>query len=273
MPAIGTLQCYATDCIGNPELPATAGATLDRVLLSFRFHESRSIVEIMCLPFARQNQCVGLLSVGARHHPFNELDTKFIRLFGATLTDRISDLLLRRKATDILINKATRDPLTGLFNRGAVIDHLEHQLALSRRDGKPLSVILIDIDFFKVINDTYGHLPGDEILREVASRLRAASRTSDSLGRYGGEEFLLVLYPCNQEEAVISAERFRKVIAEIPFVITGNEPVQITVTISLGAASSENIPSSGIQALLKHADTALYRSKANGRNRVSVANE
>lgn len=233
----------------------------------------KSIIEIMCLPFIRLNQCVGLLSAAARHSPFNELDTKFIRLFGATFTDRISDLILRKKATDILINKATRDPLTGLLNRGAILDHLENQLALSRREGKPLSAVLIDIDFFKMVNDTYGHLPGDEVLCQVAKRLRSTTRTSDSIGRYGGEEFLIVLYPSNREGAVISAERYRHVIAKSPFVITGDDSIQLTVTISLGTASSGQPQALGTQTLLKLADTALYRSKAKGRNCVSTDTE
>ncbi|MCB2216381.1 MAG: GGDEF domain-containing protein [Desulfobulbaceae bacterium] len=149
----------------------------------------------MCLPFIRAERCIGLLSAAVRRQTFNELDNKFIHLFGATFADRISDLLLRQQATEILIHKAIRDPLTGLLNRGAIINRLESQLALSRRDGQPLSIILLDIDFFKVDNDSYGHLPGDEVLREIAHRLSAETCCSDSLGRFGGERFLLVLYP------------------------------------------------------------------------------
>jgi diguanylate cyclase (GGDEF)-like protein len=227
-----------------------------------------SIVEIMCLPFIRAERCIGLLSTAARHHPFSELDNKFIRLFGATFADRVSDLLLRQQATQILIHKATRDPLTGLLNRGAIIDRLESQLALSRRDGQPLSIVLLDIDFFKVINDSYGHLPGDEVLREIANRLRKETRSSDSLGRYGGEEFLLVLYPCNDQDAVISAERFRHSIAATPVVITADDPLHVTVTISLGTATSGLPKALGIQDLIKLADNALYLAKSTGRNRV-----
>lgn len=227
-------------------------------------------VEIRVLPFSRADRFVALLSVASRQEPFSELDSKFIRIFGHHLAERISDILFRRQATEALIHKATRDALTGLYNRGAIMERLEGQLALARRTGQPLSVILADIDFFKIINDRHGHLAGDEVLREVACRLQAQTRDSDNLGRYGGEEFLFVLFPCSAEEVGKAADRFRRAIADAP--IHSQAAVNtIAVTISLGTASTCSQPDVRMDALLKQADNALYHAKANGRNRVAKA--
>lgn len=233
----------------------------------------KAITEIEVLPFARMGRCIGVLSVAARHQPFSELDNKFIRIFGGHFADRVSDILLRRQATEALVDKATRDALTGLLNRGAIIDRLGSQLELSNRYGKPLSIILADIDFFKIINDSHGHLAGDEVLRAVSRRLRAQTFSGDSLGRYGGEEFLFVLYPCGAEAVVKAAERFRHAIAESPIAIDGDAPKNLQVTISLGTSSTSGQEDVRIEALLKQADDALYRSKASGRNRVTASND
>lgn len=231
----------------------------------------KSINEIEVLPFMRLGRCIGVLSVAARHEPFSDLDNKFIRIFGNHLTDCIFNILLQQQAMEILRHKATRDALTGLLNRGTIIEMLRSHLALSMRTGRPLSVILADIDYFKVINDTLGHLAGDEVLREVSLRLQAQTRQGDGLGRFGGEEFLFMLYPCSKEEVVKAAERFRKAIAEIPVEFGGDEPSSVKVTISLGVATTEGQGDARMDALLKRADDALYRSKASGRNRVTLA--
>lgn len=134
-------------------------------------------------------------------------------------------------------------------------------------------MIICDIDFFKIINDSHGHMAGDEVLRQVSHRLQAETRLGDSLGRYGGEEFLIVLYPCNARDAVQSAERFRHAIADTPVSIEGDGACDLKVTISLGTSSTSGDEKVRIEALLKRADDALYRSKAGGRNRVTAANE
>ena len=226
------------------------------------------ISEIEVLPAVRIGRCIGILSVAARHEPFSELDKKFFHIFGSHFTDRISDILLRKQAMEVLVNKATFDSLTGLLNRGAVIEHLKHQLALSIRTGKPLSVMLADIDFFKVINDVHGHLAGDKVLQEVSNRLRIQTRLSDSLGRYGGEEFLFVLYPCGREEAAKAAERFRHAIAGSPVAEADSE---VSVTISIGTSTTDGHADIRMEDLLRRADEALYCSKAEGRNRVTVS--
>lgn len=230
----------------------------------------RGLVEIEVQAFTRPDRLVGLLSAAALHQPFSDLDKKFIRIFGSHLADRISDILLRRQAMEALTLKATRDQLTGLLSRGTILDRLTTQFALARRTGEPLSVIMVDIDHFKAINDRHGHLVGDEVLREVARCLQCVTRESDSLGRYGGEEFLVVLYPCGAKGVPKAAERFRRSIETAPIPLVGTAPGNLEVTISIGTATTEGRDDSDMQLLIKRADDALYQAKAGGRNRVAA---
>lgn len=231
------------------------------------------VSEVMVLPFERLGGPVGLLSAAARHRPFSDLDTKFTRIFGRHFADRVFDILFRARATQALVDRATHDALTGLLNRGAVIERLQSLLAVARRSGQPLSVILCDVDFFKAINDTRGHLTGDAVLQELARRLEARARASDSLGRYGGEEFLVVLHPCGAAEALRAAERFRCAVASPAFELPGEAGGALTVTISLGAASTAGGDDIRLEELLRRADEALYAAKASGRNRVHAAED
>ncbi|MBK5966335.1 hypothetical protein CCR95_20160 [Thiocystis minor] len=230
----------------------------------------KAITEIQVLPFVRSGYCTGLLSVAARHASFNDLDIKYIRLFGNHLTDRLSGIELRRQIMNALVDKATRDALTGLLNRGAIIEQLEQQLAHTIACGEPLSIIIADIDFFKTINDNHGHLAGDQVLREVSRRLRAQAFSGDSLGRYGGEEFLFVLSPCGTEDVEKAAERFRRTVAETPIPIGPDAHHALSVTVSLGTASTTGYEHPRLEVLIKRADDALYRSKGAGRNRVTL---
>ena len=226
--------------------------------------------EIIVLPFMRDGNCFGLLSMAAHQLPFNDMDMKFIQLMGRQFATRVGDILLRQQATQILMERATHDSLTGLFNRGAILERLSSQLALARRTQQSLSVILLDIDHFKAVNDTHGHAAGDDVLREIARRLLRDARDGDHVGRYGGEEFLVVLYPCNQAEALRAAERFRQCVAATPMVIDTAPASGLPITISLGVASAEDCPQIGDTELIQRADRALYTSKATGRNCVTA---
>jgi two-component system cell cycle response regulator len=164
------------------------------------------------------------------------------------------------------------DPLTGVNNRRYVERRLLEELGRSRRQGYALSCMYIDIDHFKKINDSRGHQAGDEVLREVAARIKAELRLSDALGRFGGEEFVVLLIDAELTDAVCVAERIRQSVAEQPLLSSGGAGV--TVTVSIGVAALR-LPDGGdaletaAQDLLARADQALYRAKGEGRNRVN----
>jgi diguanylate cyclase (GGDEF)-like protein len=171
-------------------------------------------------------------------------------------------------ARDALKEQATHDQLTGLWNHGATMDILRNELSRGDRQGVPLTVTMGDLDHFKRVNDTYGHLAGDAVLREVAQRLRASVRIYDSVGRYGGEEFLVVSPGCQSSAGINQAERLRQVVSVKP--ISFQDAV-ISVTVSLGVATLDREIKGGVERLLGAADGALYRAKAGGRNRLEVA--
>ena len=164
--------------------------------------------------------------------------------------------------------KATHDSLTGLWNRGAILEFLRAQLAMSIRHSSNLALMMVDIDHFKKVNDTYGHSVGDSVLIHVAQVMTASIRASDWLGRYGGEEFLVIASESPGNSAVQLAERLRIAVADSPFV-SGN--LTISTTISIGIANSLSLESPMPDPLVRIADSALYRAKDNGRNRTEVA--
>lgn len=163
--------------------------------------------------------------------------------------------------------QATHDPLTGLLNHGSIVDLLDREIARAEREDTALGVIMADLDHFKRVNDAYGHLSGDEVLREASRRIPAALRPYDSVGRYGGEEFLIVLPGCDALGGVEVAERIRWSIASTP--IRASE-WDVPMTISLGVSVRQRGDHSGAAQLKKTADQALYRAKAAGRNRVEM---
>jgi two-component system cell cycle response regulator len=167
------------------------------------------------------------------------------------------------EARETMRFKATHDSLTALFNRGVIVDLLARELSRTRREKGCTAVLLGDLDHFKSVNDKYGHLVGDEVLREVAERLVRAVRSYDFVGRYGGEEFLVVLNNCDTTHALIRAEEIRHAIADLD-VRTSRGP--LPVTISLGALSSRDWDLHLVEEILQEVDAALYLAKAAGRN-------
>jgi two-component system cell cycle response regulator len=180
--------------------------------------------------------------------------------------ERVLDLQERLLRTqDALRYEASHDQLTGVWSRRMILDHLDVELARCRRESGSLAVVLADVDHFKQINDTYGHIAGDVVLREVGTRLRMSLREHEQLGRYGGEEFLLVLPGSDVDGAVAGAERLRAAIGAGPVV---SAEQSLCVTISLGVAATAG-PGGQATALIQMADEALYRAKNRGRNRVA----
>lgn len=172
-----------------------------------------------------------------------------------------------REARSALEHQATHDALTGLWNRATILEILDKELARAHRARQPAAALMIDIDYFKQINDSLGHLAGDEVLREVSRRLSEVVRRGDSLGRYGGEEFLVVLSMENLPGAEIAAERFRARIASPP-IVAGGEPLEITVSVGVGIVAPDRDADG--ETLLRVADEALYCAKAGGRNQIAV---
>jgi diguanylate cyclase (GGDEF)-like protein len=169
-----------------------------------------------------------------------------------------------RQAQEDLKQLASRDSLTGLWNRRSISELLQREVARASRDELPLTAVIVDIDHFKRINDRIGHLAGDEVLREVTRRIAGSLRSADMIGRLGGEEFLVILYPANEETAVQVMERARRACAKRPVAIDSGE---IDVTVSLGAAVVRDYRDVDLPTILKTADRALYRAKNDGRNR------
>lgn len=166
-----------------------------------------------------------------------------------------------------LQHQATHDALTEIYNRGAITEHLEAQHARAGRHNQSLGIIMVDVDHFKKFNDTHGHLAGDAVLRTVAARMKECLREYDYIGRYGGEEFLVVLGDADYEMAVKAAERLNQAVGG-EAVVFGDK--SLVVTISAGVAVADNCAKFNPDQIVMAADQALYKAKSNGRNRVEV---
>ncbi len=166
-----------------------------------------------------------------------------------------------------LLSRARHDSLTGLLNHGAILEELAKEFNRCRRDKKPVSVLLADLDHFKKINDQYGHQAGDEVLGVTAERIRSTFRSYDSIGRYGGEEFLIVLPGCCIEDAYRLSDRLRSSVAEVA---AESATGSILFTISIGIACATNFAQTSPTKLVQAADEALYKAKEKGRNRIEV---
>jgi len=197
--------------------------------------------------------------------PFDSEELRARLLVGERILTLQDDLITAREE---LRFRATHDMLTGVSNRAAVMDALRGELSRQVREQRSFGVILVDIDHFKNVNDTFGHLCGDEVLRWVTRRMKECMRPYDTLGRYGGEEFLIIASDVDSNGALALAERIRSIVESKPVVTQAGE---VSVTVSLGAAVSTSTQHADPQMLLRLADQALYRAKDNGRNRCELA--
>ena len=245
-------------------LPDVEGIELCRSIRAAGLSGQYIYIILLTSKEGRQNM-LDALEAGADDYlmkPFDEAELKARLLTGKRILDLQEELVAARES---MREAAMRDSLTGLLNHAEIFGMLERELERARRERKPLSVLLGDIDHFKKVNDSHGHLFGDEALREIARRLQSKLRPYDGVGRYGGEEFLLVLPACDLEGAMQRANELRETIANAPVVAGG---VERSITMSMGIAVSECIGVKEVEPLVSRADAALYTAKNNGRNRV-----
>lgn len=172
------------------------------------------------------------------------------------------------EARESMRYQATHDLLTSLWNRGVIEEFLAREIHRSRRERICAVVMLCDLDHFKRVNDQHGHSTGDDVLREVARRLQLSVRSYDMVGRYGGEEFLVILNQCDPASAAQRAEDLRATIATKPI---HTRSVTVPVTLSIGVALSTDFGNRDVDEIIRQADAALYAAKAAGRNCVRIA--
>jgi len=197
--------------------------------------------------------------------PFDSEELRARLLVGERILALQDDLILAREE---LRFRATHDVLTGVSNRATVMDALRNELSRQVREQRTFGVILVDIDHFKNVNDTYGHLCGDEVLQVVTRRMKECIRPYDTIGRYGGEEFLIIASAADQRGTMALADRIRHAVESRPVPTQAGE---VSVTASLGMTVSTSARSSDAQLLLRLADRALYAAKDKGRNRCELA--
>lgn len=194
--------------------------------------------------------------------PFDHDELRARLLVGRRFAELNSKLLETQRE---LQRQALTDPLTHIMNRRAILGRLTEEMARAPRQGLPLSIGVMDIDHFKMVNDQHGHAGGDNVLKTVVERALRALRAYDALGRIGGEEFLIVMPGVGSRDAAIVLERIRHIIRQSPIEMPGTE---ITVTVSIGGAVNAG---ESADELLHLADEALYRAKGEGRDRVVMA--
>jgi diguanylate cyclase (GGDEF)-like protein len=241
---------------------------------------------VLCAPLISRGEILGAIYVENRSvsNLFEEEDLKLLEYFAAQAAVAIENAVLNedlearvkaRTAELARVNEKLRelaitDPLTGVFNRRHFFELTQQELTRAQRYGLPISTIMLDLDHFKQINDRYGHLVGDHVLQEVAESIRDNIRTVDILGRYGGEEFTILLPNTALPGTREIAERVCEMIASLTLKMDDDS---VLVTASLGVVSVEDVTDISIEVLLNRADQALYAAKQSGRNQITIWKE
>lgn len=205
------------------------------------------------------------LEAGADDYVIKPFDSRELRVrirCGRRIIELQNELLATR---DELAIQATHDSLTGLLNRSALFDNIDKEASRAKRNGSGFAIVMLDLDHFKKINDTYGHQAGDTVIKEACHRMLDQTRQYDTVGRYGGEEFLVLLPQCDLTGGLHEANRICQAIHSRPFDIGTH---QLPVTASLGVAASEQAGELAVGEIIHQADEALYHAKQIGRDRV-----
>ena len=231
-------------------------------------HPPAGLQSVALVPLLRNKRIIGSLNLGSvdptRFTP--SLGTDFIEHMASIIAICLENVI----SNEMLKYIGLTDSLTGVYNRRYIDRRLLEEIARARRQAYPISFMYLDIDHFKRVNDTVGHQGGDEVLREVAQRIKAELRLSDALARFGGEEFVVLLIDADLESAAFVAERIRASVAGA--LIGVSHETQVSITVSIGVAclggGQEGEAEPVARELIAHADAALYQAKATGRNRV-----
>ncbi|SFI48654.1 diguanylate cyclase [Celeribacter neptunius] len=255
-------------------ISAQAGGSSDglRLISDLRAREQTRNAGIVVVHGAQdRKEALMALDLGANDLITRGADPEEMTLRLRTQMRRKKDADLLQMTLDEGLRLATRDKLTGLYNRHYAMPHLEKIAAEAQETGQPYALMLIDIDRFKAVNDTYGHAVGDAVLIEVAERLRDNLRGMDLVSRFGGEEFLICMPMTSLMEARMVAERLRSAICAHPATVTPEGiPVTVSASIGLAMGGTPGGRASATDRLLDIADQALYGSKADGRNQVTL---
>jgi diguanylate cyclase (GGDEF)-like protein len=223
--------------------------------------------EICAAPLRVGSHVFGVVALADKDLGFNAADITLV----SSVAEQTALALERYRILAVVQRQASTDELTGLYNYRFLVDYLDQQIALAERLNSPLAVLMLDLDRFKQLNDTYGHHAGDVALRAFARTLLSTIRRSDLAARYGGEEFVVVMANTNTEDARLVAEKIRSAVAEMALVL-GVEADPMRVTVSIGGVAFPDDTGDARQ-LLRLADDALYRAKRGGRDRVSFVSE
>jgi len=247
-------------------MPGRNGVDVCRAMRAHR-PEPYTYILLLTVKDAKESVVEGLES-GADDYltkPFHPQELKARLRVGLRLLNLEDTLVQAREAMRF---KATHDALTGVWNRGTILETLDREITRSWREGASLGVVIGDLDHFKSVNDTCGHLAGDNVLQEATRRMQASVRSYDAVGRYGGEEFLILLPGCGVAETAEKAEQLRAAINQKAMETLS---VPLRITMSLGAVATASWPEDNANQVLQMADAALYRAKEEGRNRVVMA--
>jgi diguanylate cyclase (GGDEF)-like protein len=227
------------------------------------------LASVALVPLLRNRRLIGSLNLGSRDPSrFTPLlGTDFVEHMGSIIAICLENVI----SNEMLKYIGLTDALTGVYNRRYMDRRLAEEVARARRQSYRLSCMYIDVDHFKRVNDEFGHQAGDDVLREVASRIKAELRMSDALGRFGGEEFVVLLIDADLESASMVAHRIRASVADQAFLLADGQALPVTVSIGVAALEDfdrEHAIEEVATALVAQADAALYEAKQNGRNRV-----
>ena len=221
----------------------------------------------LTLPLTIEGEIIGCISLNSdQPNAFDAQDLQFLSVIGYQMAASLKHF----QRFSSIKNIAIYDTLTNLYNRRYFDERLEVEAQKSFFSDTSLSLVMVDIDHFKRVNDTFGHTEGDKVLCEIASLLKASVRKKDTVARYGGEEFILILPEAGLEESSMISERIRRLVESTPFEVG---QARINLTVSLGISNFPSHHARTKEELVKMADSALYDAKRGGRNRVSIFNE